>query len=348
MAGSVGGGGGCENCKSKLDNATTADDPLAKGFPLARPMSVALAPDGGFYIADYMVDWGGIQQGVIYRVDPAGRIHKIAGCLCNNGLADGGPATQSSMTPLDLAVGVDGTLYVADYRNARIRAIDADGTIRTVAGGGPERGWLRRRHQRPAGAPVPPQSVETGPDGEVYFGDDGKFGRIRRLDADGTVTTVAGGKPFDADDNGDGGPATAANLTNPQGISLGGDGSLYLTDFARIRRVAIDGTITTVAGGGGDSATNADRVPAGSVRFDGAMGTDIAPDGSLYIVSSSGLSRISRPFPATADGQLAMPSKDGGEVYFFNSNGRHLRTQDGVTGVTLWRFAYDDDGQLAT
>ena len=59
MAGSVGGGGGCENCKSKLDNATTEDDPLAKGFPLARPMSVALAPDGGFYIADYMVDWGG-------------------------------------------------------------------------------------------------------------------------------------------------------------------------------------------------------------------------------------------------------------------------------------------------
>ena len=58
MAGSVGGGGGCENCKARAANATTADDPPAKGFPLARPMSVALAPDGGFYVADYMVDWG--------------------------------------------------------------------------------------------------------------------------------------------------------------------------------------------------------------------------------------------------------------------------------------------------
>ena len=147
MAGSVGGGGGCENCKAKLANATTEDDPLAKGFPLARPMSVALAPDGGFYIADYLFDWGGIQQGVIYRVDPAGRIDKIAGCLCN-ALGDGGPALDASMTPLDLAVGADGTLYLADYRNARIRAIDADGTIRTVAGGGDEASGYRRRHPR--------------------------------------------------------------------------------------------------------------------------------------------------------------------------------------------------------
>ena len=348
MAGSV-GGGGCENCKARVSNATTADDPPAKGFSLARPMAVALAPDGGFYIADYMVDWG-LQQGVIYRVDPAGRIHKIAGCLCNtNALGDGGSALQTAMTPLDLAVGRDGTLYVADYRNNRIRAIDADGTIRTVAGGGPEAGGYDDGINGLQARLWEPHSVETGPDGEVYFADDGKFSRVRRLDPDGTVTTVAGGRPLNADDNGDGGPATAANLhTNPQGLALGADGSLYLADFAQIRRVATDGTITTVAGGGGDSAKNADRVPVGSVRFDGAMGVDVAPDGSLYIVSSSGLSRVSRPFPTTTGGELAVPSKDGAEVYFFDAGGRHLRTQDGVTGVTLWRFAYDDAGRMAS
>ena len=212
MAGST-GGGGCENCRAKASNATASDDPLAKGFPLARPMSVALAPDGGFYIADYLVDYG-VQTGYIYRVDPAGRIKHIAGCLCT-ALGDGGSALQASMTPLDLAVGPDGTLYLADYKHSRIRAIDADGTIRTVAGGGPEASGYQDGIAGTEARLWEPMAVEAGPEGEVYFGDDGRNPRVRRLDPDGTVTTVAGGKPFDADDNGDGGPATAANFNNP-------------------------------------------------------------------------------------------------------------------------------------
>jgi serine/threonine-protein kinase len=96
--------------------------------------------------------------------------------------------------------------------------------------------------------------LEVGADGSVYFGDDARFGRVRRLAPDGSVTTVAGGQPFNAADNGDGGLATAANLGNPQGLSLGADGSLYLSDTDRVRRVGPDGRITTVAGGGGFTA----------------------------------------------------------------------------------------------
>ncbi|HET6549463.1 MAG TPA: RHS repeat-associated core domain-containing protein [Solirubrobacter sp.] len=342
MAGYVGGGGGCENCRSLAD-----DGPLAKGFTFSRPVAVALTPDGGFYVADFLIDWG-VSQSVIYRVGPDGRIHKIAGCMCSE-LGDGGSALDASMNALDLAVGPDGTLYLADYRNARIRAIDADGTIRTVAGGGPENdaafadGVLGTRT-----AVWEPMGLEVGADGSVYFADDARFARVRRLAPDGSVTTVAGGHPFDASDNGDGGLATAANLNNPQGLSLGADGSLYLTDFDRIRRVGVDGRITTVAGGGGFSAKDADKVPPGSVRFEGAMGVDAAPDGSLYIASRNGLSRVSRPFPVTEDGLLAVPSKDGGEVYFFDAGGRHVRTQDGLSGTVLWRFGYDDAGRLAS
>ena len=77
------------------------------------------------------------------------------------------------MTPLDLAVGPDGTLYLADYRNGRIRAIDADGTIRTVAGGGPEDdAAIRTASLGTRRTPVGADGVETGPEGEVYFGDD--------------------------------------------------------------------------------------------------------------------------------------------------------------------------------
>jgi RHS repeat-associated protein len=345
MAGSV-GGGGCENCKAKVKAMTATDDPPAKGWSFSRPVSVALAPDGGYYVADYLIDWG-LQQGLIYRVDPAGRIHKIAGCMCAE-LGDGGSALNASMTPLDLAVGTDGTLYLADYRNARIRAIDADGTIRTVAGGGNETDGFKDGINGLQARVFEPMAVEAGPDGELYFGDDGHAGRVRRLAADGTVTTVAGGNWFDEDDNGDGKPATAANMGNPQGIALGADGSLYITDVDRIRRVSTDGTISTVAGGGPNPAKGADRVPAGSVRFNGAMGTDIAPDGSLYVASMSGVSRISRPFPETKDGLLAVPSKDASEIYMFDSTGRHVRTLDGVTGVVLYRFAYDDEGRMAS
>ena len=345
MAGST-GGGGCENCRAKASNATASDDPLAKGYPLARPMSVALAPDGGFYIADYLVDYG-VQTGYIYRVDAAGRIKHIAGCMCTT-LGDGGPAKEASMTPLDLAVGPDGTLYLADYKHNRIRAIDADGTIRTVAGGGADdEGGYKDGITGTRARLWEPKAVETGPEGEVYFGDDGRNPRVRRLDPDGTVTTVAGGKPYDAD-NGDGGPATAANHNNLQSLSLAADGSLYLGDFDRVRRVSIDGVITTVAGGGPDTATGANRVPAGSVAFPGAMGVDVAPDGAMFVASQSGLSRVSRPFPVSQDGALTIPSKDGREVYFFDARGRHLRTQDGLTGVALWRFGYDDAGRLAT
>ena len=73
---------------AKASNATASDDPLAKGFPLARPMSVALAPDGGFYIADYLVDWG-VQTAHLPR-RPGGPDQHIAGCMCT-GLGTAGP-----------------------------------------------------------------------------------------------------------------------------------------------------------------------------------------------------------------------------------------------------------------
>src|SRR5262245_46367476 len=133
-------------------------------------------------------------------------------------------------------------------------------------------------------------SVEIGPDGAVYFGDDADFSRLRRVAPDGTVTTVASGQPFDQNDNDDGGPATNANIDNPQRLTFGSDGSLYLTGTDRVRRVGLDGRITTVAGGGGASAKNANRVPADSVRFSAAMGVDMAVDGTMYVASLNDVS----------------------------------------------------------
>ena len=149
--------------QGQADNATTEDDPLAKGFPLARPMSVALAPDGGFYIADYLFDWAASSRASsTASTRRAGSTRSPAACATC--WVTAARRRRASMTPLDLAVGSDGTLYLADYRNARIRAIDADGTIRTVAGGGAGGGGYDDGITAPR-APVPPQSVEAGPDG---------------------------------------------------------------------------------------------------------------------------------------------------------------------------------------
>ena len=254
------------------------------------------------------------------------------------------------MTPLDLAVGRDGTLYVADYRNGRIRAIDADGTIRTVAGGGPEAGGYEDGINGPQAHLFEPQAVETGPDGEVYFGDDGEFQRVRRLDPDGTVTTVAGGNAVRRRRQRRRRPghrrqprttrrasrsAPTARSTSPTSTA----------DPPRRRPTARSRPSPAAAATRRRTPTASPRAACASTA---PWASTSRPTARCYIASASGLSRVSRPFPTTADGELAIPSKDGGEVYFFDASGRHLRTQDGVTGVTLWRFAYDDAGRLAS
>ncbi len=345
VAGSVGGGGCEESCLTTIKQRAPGD-PKALGFSLARPVAVALAPDGGYYIADFLIDWG-LSQGIVYRVDTDGGIHRIAGCICNT-YKDDAPALESNMTVTDMAVAEDGTLYIADQRNGRIRAIGTDGIITTVAGGGPEATGYEDGKLGKDVRLFEPLAVEVGPAGEVYFGDSGGPGnKVRRIDPDGKVTTVAGAHPFDPDDNGDGGPAREASMSNPQGLSLGADGSLYIAEAQRVRRVSADGLITTVAGGGAGSAALARRVPAGSVGFSGAAGIDVAHDGALYVTSMGGLGRVSRPFPRSQDGVLTIPSKDGREVYRFDGSGRHLSTADGTSGVTTWRFEYDDAGRMA-
>ena len=251
------------------------------------------------------------------------------------------------MTPLDLAVGKDGTLYRRglpqrpDPRDRRRRHDPHRGRRRAERRVAPEDGINGLQAALCSAA----ESVETGPDGERLLRRRRQASAVSAASTpDGTVTTVAGGKPVRRrQTTATAAPATAANLSTPRASRWGGDGSLYLTDFGRIRRVALGRHASRPSrAAAATRATNADRVPAGSVRFDAAMGIDIAPDGSLYSSPGSGLSRISRPFPTTATACWPIPSKDGGEVYFFDSNrpppahaGRpHRRHRSGASPMT--------------
>lgn len=215
------------------------DNGPATAARLNGPEGTAIAPDGAILIAD-------TQNDSIRRVAPNGIIATIAG----NGqgfFGDGGQAVDAELNaPSDVAVLPGGSILIADTGNDRIRRIAPNGIITTVAGsarglagdGGPAAAALLNR----------PRGLTPLADGGYLIADSGSA-RIRAVSAAGVITTVAGTSPGFA---GDGGPATAARLDDPRSASPLAGGGMLIADLGnrRIRRVAADGVITTVAGGG--------------------------------------------------------------------------------------------------
>jgi RHS repeat-associated protein len=219
---------------------------------LALPSGIAATADGGFVI----VEIGGNR---VRRLQPDGNMVVIAGDGQFGFAGDGGPATQARLRfPTGVAAGPDGAVYVADAGNHRIRRITPNGFIETIAGTSPGElgiGGFSGDGGLAADAQLNnPRNVAVAPDGAIYVADMGNH-RIRRIGPDGVITTVAGnGTPGFS---GDGGPAIAAALAGPQDIAIGPDGTLYICDRFnfRIRRIGVDGVISTVAGNGSPIAS---------------------------------------------------------------------------------------------
>ena len=149
--------------------------------------------------------------------------------------------------------------------------------------------------------------------------------------------------------SGDGGPATEAWLYSPFGVAIGADGSLYIADWgnSRVRYVGPDGIITTVAGTGNEGFSD-DGGPATQAQLSRPYGVAIGADGTLYI-ADWGNSRVRRVAPALqglSPTDFLISSDNGRELYTFNSAGRHLRTQDALTGSLRYNFSYDSAGKL--
>ena len=305
------------------------------------PRGLAVGPDGSLYIAD---SW----NVRIRRVGPDGIITTVAGPGVCGFSGDGGPATQASLNNAQgVAVGPDGSLYIADTSNNRIRRIGPDGIITTVAGEG--NGGLSGN-----GGPATqarlynPSGVAVGPDGSLYIADSTNY-RIRRVGPDGIITTVAGtgGEGF----SGDGGPATQATLRYPIGVAVGPDGNLYIADGRdnRIRRVGPDGIITTVAGTG-VGGFSGDGGPATQATLFYPEGVAVGPDGNLYIADTYNhrILRITAVLSGFTAADIAIASEDGSELYQFDATGRHRRTLNALTAAVRYQFAYDAQGRLTT
>ena len=249
------------------------------------PLSVKLDAGGNIYVPDY-------QNHVVYKVGPTGAATIVAGTSKKAGFSgDGGLATSATLSnPYCATPAADGTLYICDYSNNRIRKVAPNGIITTLIGGAD--GFSGD------GGPASSAQIRSAMDividsaGNLIFSDWRNY-RIRKITPAGTISTIAGfgGITF----TGDGGSALQANI-DPYALALGPNGSIYFTDCGppgaqstsyRVRMINSSGIISTVAGsaataeaGDGGPATSAGLGLPGGVVLDSA--------GNLYISVYSG------------------------------------------------------------
>jgi hypothetical protein len=206
---------------------------------------------------------------------------------------DGGPAPAAALNePLGVAVMPDGGYLIADAGAARIRRVSPTGTITTVAGTGTP-GYSGDGGGATAAQLFAPSGVAALPDGGYLIADTGNS-RVRRVSPAGTITTVAGNgtRGF----SGDGGPATAAEIFDPNGLAVMPDGGFLIADGDYVvRRVFPDGTITTVAGTGVQGFSG-DGGPATAAQLNLPYSVAVTPDGG-FLIADSGNRRVRRVSP---------------------------------------------------
>jgi hypothetical protein len=251
-----------------------------------------------------------------------------------------------------LSWGPDGSLYVSD--GARVRRITADGMISTIAGTGGGCGGGPQDDGKPASGVMlgPVTSVLAAPNGNVYFAQDGCGGTfVRYVKPDGTIATAAGA--FFGTRN-DGQPALSTVLVNLTGIAMAPDQTLVFSEQDRVRQLARDGTLTTIAGTHPSACAGSycgDGVPATASDLGLAQSIAFAPDGSLLISADSDVGRVLRvppPLPRFGVANFVIPSADAREVYVFDTTGRHLETRDALTGAQTYAFGYETDPATGT
>ncbi len=263
----------------------------APSAALNQPMGVAVDPDGNLYIAD-------TGNNRVRFINANGMIYTVAGNGNAAFFGDGAVAYNASLhAPRAIAVDAAYNLYIADTLDHRIRKVGTDGIIDTIVGRG--QGFAGDGGSAAIALLNFPSSITLDSGGNLYIADQAN-NRIRKVSTLGAITTVAGNDGFGA--LGDGGPATSAQLKAPQGVAVDRAGNLYISDSGqnRIRRVAADGAIGTIAGNGRCCYAN-DGIPATLAPINLPWGIAVGPAGNVY-VADSGNNAIRELQPLRAGG----------------------------------------------
>jgi streptogramin lyase len=223
----------------------SGDDGPALRAALNNPQSIALDRDGGLLIAD-------TYNYVVRRVDRDGTMTTFAGSRQPGFAGDGGAANRAQLSlPMAVAVAPDGSVYISDAGNSRVRRVAPDATIQTVVGFGAGSGVYGAGFTGDGGPPEKAKvfsatDLKCDAQGNLFISDSGN-NRIRVI-RNSVITTVAGsGQPGSG---GDGRPALSAELNTPQKIVVAPDGSIFIADRANRRVIKVDpnGRIHTMAG----------------------------------------------------------------------------------------------------
>jgi uncharacterized protein (TIGR03437 family) len=208
--------------------------------------------------------------------------------VAGSDFAADGPSALAAIFSQTEGIAIDGggTIYVADADDNRVRKINSDGSIQTVAGTGVA-GFAGDGGPSNAAMLSHPYGVAIDAQGNIYIADLGNK-RVRKISPGGTVATVAGGGTTTPGGNGDGGPATNAQLLEPRNVAVDSYGTLYVSDFGahRVYRITPGGILTTLAGTG-NAGFSGDGGASQLAQLNSPAGLASDASGALYIADSA-------------------------------------------------------------
>ena len=258
------------------------------------PSGTAVDGSGNVYVSDYA-------NQLVRKIARTGAVTTLAGVAGVTGTNNGTGTAARFKGPAGVAVDGSGNVYVADYQNHGIRRITPARVVTTLAGrlgtGGTNNGaGTAARLNNPIG-------VAVDASGSVYVADSGNHA-IRKITPAGVVTTLAGLAGTSGTSDGVG---TAARFNYPQGVAVDGSNYVYVADAGNgcVRKVAPDGTVTTLAGlagnAGSDDGTNS------TARFNGPLGIAVDSAGNLYVgdTGNQGIRKVTPEGVVTTLGGLA-------------------------------------------